>query len=257
MKKLITLLFAISLMGCSSDDGNNHVDNGNNAGNGNANLRATGASAEELLRSAEYDQLEIEVIYINGARPETETLVNLRTFLQERLNKPDGITIIERNITDSTGENYTIEEIDDLEQANRTSFTRDNTIAVSIIVADKPNERDEGNSVVLGTAYRNTSLVIYQSTIERFSGGLNQPSRVNLETTVYNHEFTHLMGLVNLGTPLQSQHEDADNENHCDVQGCLMFFEINGGNVLNMMNMSSIPQLDAQCLADLRANGGR
>jgi hypothetical protein len=210
-----------------------------------------------LLRDTNYDRLEVEFIYVNGARPETATINNLKTFLQQRLNKPNGINFTERTTTDTTGEDYTIEEIVTLEETNRTSFTRDNTVAVSILVVDKPNERDEGNSVVLGTAYRNTSLVIYQSTIERFSGGVGRPSRVTLESTVYNHEFGHLMGLVNLGTPLQSAHEDANSDNHCNVDGCLMFFEINGGNVLDMMNMTAIPELDAQCIADLQANGGK
>lgn len=256
MRKILMKLFlAVLIIGCSSDDDNDVITGGGN--NGNANLRNTGASAEELLRSTNFDRLEVELIYVNGIRPEPTSLNNLRNFLQQRLNKPAGISFVERNITDNTGENYTIEEVRALEDANRTSFSRDNTIAVSIIFVDKPSNRDEGNSIVLGTAYRNTSLVVYQSTIERFSGGIGQPSRVTLESTVNNHEFGHLMGLVNLGTPLQSPHEDDSSEHHCDVDGCLMFFEINGGNVLNMMNMSSIPELDSQCLADLRANGGK
>jgi len=249
------LAMAFIIAGCGGDDTSDVMDVPGN--NGNLNLRNTGASAEELLRDANYNRLEVEFIYVNGARPETTTINNLKAFLQQRLNKPSGINFTERSTTDTTGENYTIEEIVALEEANRTSYTRDNTVAVSILVVDKPNEKDEGNSVVLGTAYRNTSMVIYQNTVERFSGGVGQPSRVTLETTVYNHEFGHLMGLVNLGTPLQSAHEASNSDNHCNVDGCLMFFEINGGNILNMMNMSSIPQLDDQCLADLRANGGK
>jgi len=255
MKKFLFVVMAIVLLGCESDDDSNTESNSGN--NNNANLQGTGESAEELLRDTNFDQLEVEFLYVNSARPESASLTNLKIFLEQRLNKPNGIRFTERNITDSTGSDYTIEEIVELEQDNRTSFTRDNTVAVSIIVADQPNERDEGNSVVLGSAYRNTSLVIYQSTIERFSGGVGQPSRVNLESTVYNHEFGHLLGLVNIGTPLQSDHEDPDNERHCNVEGCLMFFEINGGNILDMMNMTSIPELDPQCLADLQANGGR
>lgn len=256
MKKIWIFLLLIGILSCSDDD-NNDGNNTTVGDNGNANLRSTGDSAEDLLRATNFDQLEVELLFVNGIRPETTSLNNLKSFIEQRLNKPNGVSFIESNITDSTGDSYTIQEIDALEQANRSSFTRDNTIAVSIIFADKPNENDEGTSVVLGSAYRNTSLVIYQSTVERFSGGVGQPTRVNLESTVNNHEFTHLLGLVNLGTPLQSAHEDVENENHCNVEGCLMFFEINGGNVLNMMNMTSIPQLDAQCIADLRANGGK
>jgi hypothetical protein len=253
--RMMWLAMALIIASCASDDSSDVTNVPGD--NGNLNLRNTGASAEELLRATNYDRLEIELLYVNGARPESASITNLRNFLQQRLNKPVGINITERNITDSTGDTYTIEEISALEKENRTSFTRDNTVAVSVLFVDKPNERDEGNSVVLGSAYRNTSIVIYQSTVERFSGGVGRTSRVTLESTVYNHEFGHLMGLVNLGTPLQSQHEDAESKNHCNVDGCLMFFEINGGNVLDMMNMSAIPELDAQCLADLQANGGK
>jgi hypothetical protein len=259
LKKIAFLLIAsVLIVNCSSDDDTSDVQNmGGGNGNGNANLRSTGDSAEELLRSTDFDNLVIEAIYLNGIRPENSSLNNLRSFLEERLNKPGGITIIERELDVPDVDDYEVNEIDDIEQDNRTRFTNDRTIAVSVIFADKPNERDEGNSVVLGVAYRNTSLVMFQQTIERFSGGLNQPSREVLETTVYNHEFAHLMGLVNLGTPLQSDHEDDENENHCNVDGCLMFFEINGGNILNMMGVNNVPTLDDQCLADLRANGGK
>lgn len=249
------VVIVLMIAGCGSDDANDlPVSPGNN---GNANLRNTGASAEELLRSTNFDRLELEFIYVNGARPETASINNLKSFLQERLNKPNGINIVELNVTNNAGDDYSIEEVNDLENSSRTSFSRDRTIAVSVLFVDKPNDGDEGNSVVLGSAYRNTSLVIYQSTIERFSRSVNQPSRVDLETTVYNHEFGHLLGLVNLGTPLQSQHEDAENDRHCNVDGCLMFFQISGGNILDMMNMTSIPQLDPQCIADLQANGGK
>ena len=54
-------LFIVGLIGCSSDD-NGNDDNGNPGNNGNANLRSTGDSAEELLRSNTFDQLEIEII---------------------------------------------------------------------------------------------------------------------------------------------------------------------------------------------------
>lgn len=257
MKNFFMFLFVFSLLACGDDDGSANDGTTDPSDNGNANLRSTGDSAAELLRGTEFSQLEVELIFVNNARPERASLNNLMSFMEQRLNKPGGINFIETNITDDPGDTYTIEEIDDLDRANRSSFTRDNTIGVSIIFVDKSSDRDEGNRVVLGTAYRNTSLVMFQSTIERFSGAIGQPSRINLETTVYNHEFAHLLGLVNLGTPLQSPHEDEDNENHCNVPGCLMFFEVNGGNILDMMNMSSIPELDPQCVADLRANGGR
>ncbi|AZQ44930.1 hypothetical protein [Nonlabens ponticola] len=259
----IALMFVICIASCSSDESSSTDDmvgvGDDDGGDGSIpnNARSTGASAAELLTTADFDQLVIEAIYLNGAEPRSASLDNLEDFLEARLNKPDGIQIIERNIQVENEDSYTIDEIAQIEEDNRTQFNTENAIAVSVIFANRPNAANQGNSVVLGTAYRNTSLVMFQETIEEFSGGVGQPSRVVLESTVYNHEFGHIMGLVNLGTPLQSDHEDANNPKHCDVDGCLMFFEVNGGNILDLMGLSSVPEFDSQCLADLRANGGR
>ncbi|MFT5926778.1 MAG: hypothetical protein ACI9WL_001529, partial [Rubritalea sp.] len=49
--------------------------------------------------------------------------------------------------------------------------------ALFVFFAEESNESDTGNRLVLGTAYKNTSLVMFQKTIEEFSGGLKEPSR--------------------------------------------------------------------------------
>jgi hypothetical protein len=67
------------------------------------------------------------------------------------------------------------------------------------------------------------------------------------------------MGLVNIGTALQSSHEDAANNGHCDVNGCLMSAQLDAFNPLDMLSVvgSSVAELDGQCIADLQANGGK
>ncbi len=223
------------------------------------NNRNTGDSANDLLSESTYTNLVIEAVYVDGFRPENASLTNLVSFLNSRLNKSGGISIVERDIPAQPYDTYTIEEVRQVEDEFRTQFTSGNTIAVFVLFAENASATDNGNNVVLGTAYRNTSLVMYQSTIENFSGGLNQPNRVTVETAVYAHEFCHIMGLVNLGTPLQSQHEDPDNDKHCNVANCLMRAQLESGNIFDMMNAlgSGVPSIDAQCIADLQANGGR
>jgi hypothetical protein len=54
---------------------------------------------------------------------------------------------------------------------------------------------------------------------------------------------------------MQNSHEDADHPKHCKETKFLMYWETETGR--NMFSGSTAPQLDAQCLADLRANGGR
>jgi hypothetical protein len=79
-----------------------------------------------------------------------------------------------------------------------------------------------------------------------------------LETTVITHEFGHILGLTNLGTALQSKHEDAEHPKHCIEKTCLMYWSSEiGGGIGNMVSSGAAPQLDAQCIADLRANGGK
>ena len=72
-----------------------------------------------------------------------------------------------------------------------------------------------------------------------------------MESTVLEHEFGHLMGLVNLGTPEKITHQDVAHGNHCTDPNCLMYWE-------KEFSMAGfVPKLDSNCLNDLRGNGGK
>ena len=131
-------------------------------------------------------------------------------------------------------------------------------IAIYIYFADGSNEDDDDTRFVLGSAFRNTSMVIYGETIENFSRRSNAPAKEDIEAAVLNHEFAHLLGLVDLGTEPQSDHKDEDNEGHCNVSGCLMRSSIEfGSGIVDFIDDGVIPQLDAACIEDLQANGGK
>jgi hypothetical protein len=100
-------------------------------------------------------------------------------------------------------------------------------------------------------------MVIFEKTIREFSGGLGKPSATTLETTVSLHEFGHILGLTNNGTPMQSAHQDEPNGKHCNNKDCLMYWAVENSNIISTLTGGNIPQLDAQCVADLKANGGR
>lgn len=120
------------------------------------------------------------------------------------------------------------------------------------------SSKDSDSSFVLGTAYYNTSFVIFEETIRELSNGTFEPERSLLESSVIHHEFGHILGLTNLGTPLQTDHEDADHPKHCNEESCLMYWtaETSQG-IGNLFSSNQIPTLDSQCIADLQANGGR
>jgi hypothetical protein len=42
-----------------------------------------------------------------------------------------------------------------------------------------------------------------------------------------------------------------------NVESCLMFSAESGSGIADMVSGGSAPKLDAQCLADLKANGGK
>lgn len=219
--------------------------------------RNVGYSANDILSSAKFSSLVIDLMYVNGYQPTDETLVNLKNFIEERTYKTE-VIIQPKPINISLKSEYTLEEIDDIEDDNRTLFTNGSQLAISAIFINGKSTKDTQDSKVLGAAYRNTSFVIFEETIRSNSDSPFEPNRVILESSVVLHEFCHLLGLVNRGTPMVTPHEDEENTSHCSVDQCLMFYKVeNAYNVLNHTNSTELPELDSFCLADLKANGGR
>jgi predicted Zn-dependent protease len=259
MKKVITVLTLVFIlfMSCSKDDAatNEFDDNGNPVSN---NRKPTGSSSNDLLSDKTFTSMVVEVVYVKNYEPTTTAINNFVSFLNERTFKPDGITVVKREIASPGKARYKIQDINSIEEANRTKYNSSNQIAVWTFFADGESDQNTDKGVVLGTAYRNTSFVIYEKTIQSLSGSPFQPSKSLLETTVINHEFGHILGLTNLGATPQSNHEDAEHAKHCVVKSCLMYWESEtGSGISNMISGGSAPKLDAQCIADLRANGGK
>ncbi|MFT6814944.1 MAG: hypothetical protein ACJAZ3_000840 [Sphingobacteriales bacterium] len=211
----------------------------------------------DFLSSNKYTSLTVEIVYVNGFKPTTNTVNNLKTFLTQRLNKPEGITIIEREIASPGNSSYSISDIISVEKNNRQQQTEGDNLAVFFFFADSDFSGNSGNSKVLGVQYDPSSMAMFEKTIQEFSGGFNQPTKTVLETTVIKHEFGHTLGLVNNGTSIMSEHQDTPNGKHCDVDDCLMYFTAETSGDLGNLLGGDIPTLDSQCLADLKANGGK
>jgi len=258
MKKRIALLTLsiVLLVSCSQEHSTNKTStDGNLISN---NQKATGTSANDLLSDATFKSMFVEVVYVQGFEPSASSINNFVSFLNARANKPGGITVKKRAIASTGKATYTNQDIVDIEDANRTEYNSSNQIAVWAFFADGESASNTDTEVVLGTAYRNTSFVIYEETIHGLSDSPFEPKRSLIETTVITHEFGHILGLTNLGSALQSNHEDTAHAKHCNEESCLMYWSAEtGSGIANMISGGSAPQLDAQCIADLRANGGK
>ena len=264
MKKssiLFLLLSSLFLLQCAKDD---EINNDNSSQLKSENLLATGASAGDFLGNDTYSNLVIEAVYNPGFRPTAAAMANFVTFLQQRTFKND-ISIVYRDLPSPGLNEISIQQAADLEDDNRTLYNEDNTLALYIYFTDAIAEGDDLQSglVTLGAVYRNTSMIVYEQTVKFLGAQSSEITEADVETATLMHEFGHLLGLVNLGSPSVNTHDDPTSPNHCIIEGCLMRAEIEFGD--GMMGMleslaakgPAVPSLDSECILDLQANGGQ
>ena len=255
-KILLVFLSIILFTGCKDDDSDNDADDPKAE-----NRLSLGTSAEGLLSDDTFKSMTVELVYAPNYRPKQESIDTFKDFILARVNKPDGVTFIETEITNQPNAPFTIEEIRNIEDLNRTQYTVGDDIAVYVFFSNGSSENDTSTSVTLGTAYQNTSMVVYERTLQQIT--LDEPDILPiLESTTLHHEFGHLFGLVNIQEDdihPGGDHEDLDHLKHCIIEECLMYFEAN--NVTRIMQLArsraQVAELDPLCIADLQAKGGK
>ncbi|WP_159519115.1 zinc metalloprotease [Sunxiuqinia indica] len=253
LKSFFVLIAGIALLVRCGDDGNSVIDT-ENPGTKPKDVVVTPHS---YLSEDEYDQLLIEFVYVDGYKPLDASIRQLRSFLSERLHKSKGIGVRLTAIPSPGKATYSLDDLRAIEETHRTQYPEDNKLAAWFFLADADYAGNKENSKVLGVAYGSSSMTIFEKTIHEFSGGLGEPSQHVLETTVIEHEFCHVMGLVNAGTGMVQNHEDTEHEHHCDNDNCLMYYAAETSNFLSNFIGSSVPDLDQNCIRDLQNNGGR
>lgn len=258
VKFSLIILFAI-LSGCGKDTpvpaGQDDTSSPGTPDGGT--VSAPPAKPVDFLSDKDFDKLIVEVQYVKGYQPKAESVDRLQEFLQARLNKPAGITIMQNEVPSPGKAAYSLKDLQELEKEGRTQITKDKTLTAWFFFADGDFAANSGDSKVLGIAYGGSSMVIFEKTILEYSGGLTQPSVSKLESTVIHHEFAHIMGLVNNGTPMEEAHQDEPHGRHCTDKNCLMYYTAETTDIVGNLVGGSIPALDARCLNDLKANGGK
>lgn len=217
--------------------------------------QGTGIMAHDFLSADQYDKLIIQIQSVEGYELTNGTVDYLTTFLQQRLNKPMGISIVTSTIASSGKATLSFDEIRAIEKSNRTLSTNGKTLTAYFYVADADYSGNSADGQVLGVAYGPTSMAIFGKTIHDNSGGLGQSSQTMLESVVVSHEFGHILGLVNRGSGMQVNHEDQTHAKHCNNTQCLMYWQVQSNAAIGIMN--SVPSLDNNCINDLRGNGGK
>ena len=210
---------------------------------------------KHFLSEDTYKSLSVEILYVDGHEPNQAALDNLKEFLELRLNKSKGISFTQKSINSPNNYSYTADDLRDLEDKHRTQYAQNENLTAFIFYADEEYAGNTSQSKTIGLAYGSTSMCIFEKTVANNSGGLGQVSRKNLETAVLIHEFGHVLGLVNTGTPMVQNHESAPG--HCDNENCLMYYASETGSLTGFIGGDPMPELDSQCIEDLQANGGK
>lgn len=237
MKRLLQVILFLSLCSCQKEIVQDQE------------YATLGNSAKDFLTASKYTSLIVEINYMPGFEPDATTLNAFASFLNTYLHKPEGITIRKNAIPASGKARLTTDDLVQMEKDHRTAFTYGNTITVHVLITDAAYSDDD----TFATSYWNTSFGLFGKTIADNSGGAGEISRQQLIATLLEHEFGHLMGLVGQGTPMVQAHRDDANGAHCNNSSCLMYYAIE--TAANAAR--TIPQLDAACRADLKANGGK
>lgn len=238
---LVILLLVAMATGCFKDD-----------------TTIVEVTPNDFLSGNKYDKLKIELLFQQGDGPTSDTESAIRDFLNKRLNKPGGITYVINNVEGYDKKStYSLAEVKEIEKSTRTEKTDGTTLTVFIFFADAAFSENSGNSNVLGFAYGTSSIVIFEKTIRGLASGTGQTSLTTLETVVTEHELGHLMGLVNNGSAMQTEHQDEPHGKHCDDTDCLMYHTTETFDILSNLLGGNVPSLNAQCLSDLKANGGK
>lgn len=215
--------------------------------------RRIGLSAQDMLSDQQYTSLRVEIQYMEGFEPDQEALYNLRIFLWKYLNKRDGIFIETKQISPVADTVLNRKAIMAIERKSRTVYNNGKELSVFILYTNGAYI----NPKILGLAYQNTSAVIFGKLIKNHSGRIGKPDRTKLETTVLLHEMGHLLGLINKGSEMLSDHQDENHKGHCSNKDCLMYYRVGTDDKFGYLIKGKIPSLDAHCEADLKANGGR
>jgi hypothetical protein len=219
---------------------------------GKYDYKTLGTSAHDLLAADPFPLLQIQISYMPGYAVDAETINNLVNFLSIYLNKPSGILVSQKMISSVNRTSLSLTEIVSIEKNNRSIFTSSNIITIHILITDGHFEYSD----IFATSYWNTSTCIFGKAVDDYSGGPGQVSRSKLMSILLQHEMGHLLGLVELGSPMQIIHQDAANGFHCDNINCLMYYGIETSNS-GSATSGNIPMLDTNCMNDLKANGGK
>ncbi len=181
--------------------------------------------------------------------PTAQARANILSELRARLQKPGGVELIlDPVFPDSPTQTWTLPAIAQQAGIVRRHYDGPNCAVIHYLLLGGQYTTPE----VLGLAYTGSSLAVLE---DRLAGNLGPFLRAQVESAVMVHEAGHLFGLVDIGTPMVTPHEDVAG-GHDISDACVMFASISTSRVAILQNPPEF-RFDPACVADLQAIGGK
>jgi hypothetical protein len=189
-----------------------------------------GTRPGDYLSAREYSRLVIEVLPVEGVAAYGG--VDLEAVARAQCNKPGGVSLVTREAIPRAlawPRKWTDAKLLALRDRWATQRTRGETVVLHVLFV--PGGYEDGYTTTGGVVFTHDLICIFPD--------VGMAPR--LAAVVAIHEFGHILGLVNNGTPARSDHGD---DGHCKTPACVMFESSSAPGVTTAF--------DAACLEDLR-----
>lgn len=203
--------------------------------------RNVGNYALDFLSDDKYISLAIEIDYVSGFAPASESVNMLKQRIGTYLEKPNGVTSTEDSFA-SSKTSYTLDEIVELEKQHRDQYRTGDTLVLHILYVNGVYAENEN---VLGITYRADAIIIFKERIEtiKIPGWCKRVlgcdlEKADFENSVLVHEFGHILGLVNIGYQSQYDHEDPEYPHHSKYKDSVMYAHVESMKMVDFLSES-------------------
>ncbi len=214
----------------------------------------------DYIRSDSFPSLLIEVDHAKGLAPRAGVEDAVGDTLAELLDKPGGIHIrADGEVPASDDGVWSLEELAALVSNHYDKKPEANALSIYTLWLD--GQYADPN--VLGVAWANQYIALFAERIARMCTVALAPLEESFcraaEHAVWSHELGHVIGLVDNGIPLQSQHADPAHEAHDRDESCIMHYAYEGEGLVDVLlpmvaeDESALAEFDAACKQDVVA----
>ena len=229
----------------------------------------------DYVSSNKYDKWVIEMDFVEGKDPTPAAISYLVARLKEVVNKPGGVEVQRSDTLAPRGGSWSQDDV--LTTANRTRDLRTDgdTVVLHLLFLD--NQYKDANVLGITYSYSQGGRVSSSGPIAIFSDAIKGAAcppplglclnELAIWEAVLVHEFGHAMGLVDLGAPMQRNHEaetctvDGEarpDQGHSSSSSSVMHCAVETVNIANVFGGGGPPTTyDADDKADLCALGGK